>query len=831
MQVKPGIIALLATAVSAATLPLTPAHSQQNMEQGKALEEIVVTARRREENLQSTPLSITAFSHDDLQIRGVRDLKDLANFTANLTFENGPSARRNIPTIRGLGAPDLANESNNVGVFIDGAYVSAREIVNIAMLDIERVEVVRGPQNALYGRSTFAGAINYVTRRPGEEVYTELEATVAEDNEARLFGVVSGPLAGDWLSGRLALGYETDDGTYTNGVLSGGLGGFENWNAMGTLRFMPNERSDILLDVMYTDMELNSAALGRYPNNCGINPSPAQDTLYYTCGEIPGAASTSELGLSGDAYSMKGDQTRLALTIDIDFEPMSFISITAYTDIDQTSFADLDRTQGGEDRWGHTFNTNWFPIPAPVDGCINCDDVIDFSGEIPSYFNENSNGGSKYLSQEFRLTSPDDQRLRWIGGLFYFNQESENQTGLTQDITDVLDELPDNYRDGTFVFFDPFVDRWFRSDFSPNNVFVEGPEQNIVQLSTKDTTQWAAFGALDYDFTDRWTGTVELRYTNEKRKLVDVFDSFFGTGEVLNDTYSSRNDFWDPRFNLRYEHNESFMYYGSVARGSRTGDCNPGTLPDELSSLKCYDPERNWTYELGARTGWLDNTLIFNATAFYVDWTDMQFRTQIPEVFPSTVTTNLGDLSSKGVELEVQWLATEGLMLSAALGTADPKFEDEQVDFGTSTLCLSGVIDPDRCLPNPINPSDTRRYANIEGNQLRRTSDITMNFGLQYFRPVNANLDWYTRWDYRYQSKQYQEMHNELWTPSSAIVDGRIGLRAGKYDISLWVRNLTDENAPISAYAFPSDLNNSDNVTSVVNRERRRFGATVNMRF
>jgi outer membrane receptor protein involved in Fe transport len=209
----------------------------------------------------------------------------------------------------------------------------------------------------------------------------------------------------------------------------------------------------------------------------------------------------------------------------------------------------------------------------------------------------------------------------------------------------------------------------------------------------------------------------------------------------------------------------------------------------------------------------------------------MQFRTQIPEVFPSTVTTNLGDLSSKGVELEVQWLATEGLMLSAALGTADPKFEDEQVDFGTSTLCLSGVIDPDDCLPNPINPSDTRRYANIEGNQLRRTSDITVNYGLQYFRPVNANLDWYTRWDYRYQSKQYQEMHNELWTPSSAIVDGRIGLRAGKYDISLWVRNLTDENAPISAYAFPSDLNDSDNVTSVVNRERRRFGATVNLRF
>jgi iron complex outermembrane receptor protein len=693
------------------------------------------------------------------------------------------------------------------------------------------VEVVRGPQNALYGRGTFAGAINYVTRRPGEEFYGELEATAAQDNEARLFGIVSGPLAGDWLAGRLALGYETDDGTYTNGNLSGGLGGFENWNAMGTLRFMPHERVDILLDAMYTDMQTNSAALGRYPNNCGINPSPFQNTAFYTCGEIPGAESTKELGLSGDAYSMKGEQSRLALTIDIDFDAVSFTSISAYSDIEQTSLADMDRTQGGEANWGHTFNNNWFPIPAPVDGCINCGDVIAFDSEIPSYFNANSNGGSKYWSQEFRFASSDEQRLRWIGGMFYFNQESDNQTGLAQDISSVLDVLPDNYRDGTFDFLDPHSNSWYRSDFSPMNVFTEGAKQNIVQLSTKNTTQWAAFGAIDYDFTDQWTGGIELRYTNEKRELVDVFDSFFGTGEVLNDTYTSRNDFVDPRFNLRYQHNESFMYYGSVARGSRTGDCNAGTLPDELSSLKCYDPERNWTYELGARTGWFNNTLSFNATAFYVDWSDMQFRTQVPEVFPSTITTNLGALSSKGVELEVQWLATDGLTLSAGVGTADPKFEDEQVDFGTSALCSSGVIDPGSCLENPINPSDTKRYANIEGNQLRRTSDRTVNFGLQYFRPVTTNLDWYTRWDYRYQSKQYQEMHNELWTPSLAIVNGRIGLRAGKVDVSLWVRNLMDENAPMSAYAFMSDLNSSDSVTSVVNRERRRFGLTLNMHF
>ena len=253
------------------------------------LEEIVVTARKREEGLQEVPVSISAFTNDDLRERGIRDLRDLANFTPNLTFESGPSARRNVPTIRGLGAPDLANENNNVGVFIDGVYVSARESINLAMLDIDRVEVVRGPQSALYGRSTFAGAINYVTRKPSDELYTEVEVTAAQNDELRILGILSGPLVSDKLSGRIAAGYETDDGTYKNGSLSGGLGGFENTHLMGTLRFTPSDTTEILFDLSWADLETQSAALGRYPNNCGINPAPSQDTDFYSCGEIPGA--------------------------------------------------------------------------------------------------------------------------------------------------------------------------------------------------------------------------------------------------------------------------------------------------------------------------------------------------------------------------------------------------------------------------------------------------------------------------------------------------------------------------------------------------------------
>jgi iron complex outermembrane receptor protein len=709
----------------------------------------------------------------------------------------------------------------------------------------------------LYGRSTFAGAINYVTRKPSDEFYSEVEVTGAQDSEYRVMGIVSGPLINETLSGRFAAGYETDDGTYSNSGSSGGLGGYENTHLMGTLRFTPSDSVEILLDGAWSDLETNSAALGRYSNNCGINQAPSQDTLFYSCGKITGAKSTDELGLSSPAYSMDGDQARVNLTVNIDFEPFTFSSITAWNHTDQDSFADLDRTAGGEIRWGHIANVPeavWEEgqVPgAPVQTCLACfrnparindfrDPQADPNGEwsqLPTYFNENSNGDSKYLSQEFRLTSPGDQRVRWMAGVFGFHQETQNQTGLTVDISSVMDFLSPDYADGDFIFFDEYSGLWLRSDFTPSNVFIDGAEQNIVQSSDKDTTQLAVFGSVNYDVNDRVTFTGELRYTYEDRELTDNFDAFFGDGSQLNNKYTSRDTFLDPRFSFQLQASDTKMFYISAAQGTRSGDCNPGELPftqQQLDEFKCYDPESNWTYELGGRTDWLDNTLRFNMTFFYVDWEDVQFRTQIPELGNlSTITTNLGELTSYGAEMDANWLLTDRLSASLGYGFSDPKFDDDEMllDFGTSPLCSSGAIDASKCFSNPADPGNSRRYVDIAGNQLRRTSRHTFNAGLQYTDTLVAEWDWYTRWDYRYQSKQYQEMHNEIWTPSMQIVDARIGTRNDNLDVSFWVRNLTDETTPLSAYAFQSDLNNSDYATTVVNRERRRFGVTANYHF
>ena len=120
---------------------------------------------------------------------------------------------------------------------------------------------------------------------------------------------------------------------------------------------------------------------------------------------------------------------------------------------------------------------------------------------------------------------------------------------------------------------------------------------------------------------------------------------------------------------------------------------------------------------------------------------------------------------------------------------------------------------------------------NVQGNQLRRTSKQTFNFTADYEAPLANDWNWYSRWDYRYQSRQFQEQHNAIWVGSRNLVNGRIGISSDNYDLSIWVRNLTNDKTPMSAYAFTSDLNNSDSVTTVVNSERRRYGITGQVRF
>lgn len=241
---------LIGAVAAAAIVPLTPAAAQEGESvKDNALEEVVVTARKVEERLLDVPVSITAFTAVEIERAGIRDLNDLAALTPGLTFSNVFGELLPTPVIRGVAPTDI-NGENNAAIFVDGVFISGREGLNFSQLDLERIEVVKGPQAALYGRNAFSGAINYVTARPTDEFKGKAEATLGSDDQRSASVALSGPLLEGTLKGRLAVLWDDFDGTYDNRIAGGpDIGGHEYKTAQAALYFTPTEMFDALLSV------------------------------------------------------------------------------------------------------------------------------------------------------------------------------------------------------------------------------------------------------------------------------------------------------------------------------------------------------------------------------------------------------------------------------------------------------------------------------------------------------------------------------------------------------------------------------------------------------
>jgi len=231
------------------------------------VDEMLVTARKKEESLQDVPIAITAFSAEQLQRAGINSLSDVAAFTPGLTFTSLFGEFLPVPVIRGV-APTAIFGENNVAVFIDGVFVAGREGLNASQLDLERIEVLKGPQSTKYGRNAFAGAINYVTARPGDELEVEAKFNVGnyEKREARIS--VSGPLAGDKLLGRIALGIDEWAGSYDNALSNLDIGGYQYKTLQTSLWFTPTDSFDVQWALYLSDDEIDDSARSTVPANC-----------------------------------------------------------------------------------------------------------------------------------------------------------------------------------------------------------------------------------------------------------------------------------------------------------------------------------------------------------------------------------------------------------------------------------------------------------------------------------------------------------------------------------------------------------------------------------
>jgi iron complex outermembrane receptor protein len=857
------------------------------------IEEITVTARNRTENLQEVPLAISAFSSDQLDKAVIKNVNDLANFTSNMTFNSSENGRLNIPVIRGMGMIDTRGFDNNVSIFLDGVFVSGRSSQNLAMLDLERVEVVKGPQSALYGRNSFSGAINYVTKKPTNEFAGKITTTVDLDNIRQVVASISGPIIDGKLSGSLAIDSDHNGGTYSNRPVDQEyqLGGHDNESIMATLRYTPDESTDIVFSVFHGSENIDQLPLSIDSNNCGEynNPSGGYDkgAPYYHCGEINGSG-TDEFSMSPEAYSAKGDSSRFTLKMDFDYDEYSVISTSSYSESNNHGNMDLDRGYRGAQNYGWTTiaaaqsyfyggplagrRANLGPMgtrpllssdpgfPAPT---------ISFGGLFAAdTYLGSQNLDQDYLSQEIRIESNTDQRIRWSAGAFYFKSDSISSTAFNVDVSDALkasglpaDELifltaeplyfptafhpmfgfPIAFFNGNMGISHPVLAQPSLDPATTGIIWWEGSNpNNHLTSGINKVTQHALFGSFEYDVTDQVTVTTELRWTNDNRTLLSTKDDFFFSLKTFEEAgvpayHEVKHDYLDPRFTVSYKATEDAMLYASASHGTRSGGINP-SLP--ITADPSFEPEENWTYEVGAKTTWLNGRLQINGAAFVIDWTDAQFR-QILSNFLTT-TANSEGLDISGFEVDFIYNPIDHLLISGGYGYADAEFADGTLWTGGNAFC-SKMLDggssiyqtlPINCVTSTING---KSYPDMSKKMPKRSSKTTANLAVEYRRSlpesVMNDLNGFVRLDAFYRSKQYMDEMNVAFVPDRVVMNFSAGIESSNFDLKIWVRNLLDDDKPIYAQQFGTDFNSQLTTSSVVNPALRQIGFTGTYRF
>ncbi len=747
-------------------------------------EEILVTARRREENLQTIPISIAAFTAEALEARSVRDLRDLGDFTPNVDFSisNGLGGGSSEATvfIRGIGQLDTALFADpGVGIYVDGVYLARASGSVLDLLDLERVEVLRGPQGTLFGKNTTGGAISLVTRKPGPDKSFLVELTGGELD--RLDGRLVANLP---LSERAFVSFaaaSTNRDGFVEGLITGEDYTDDDRDSLrGALRWLASDSVVVDLSAELTRerelaagqtlLSVDSTPLIDFYNQAlaGAGLTPVGDA--FVTGDLRQTNSTGEHRNHGDVAGATATVTWTTGAVDL-------TSISAYREID-------------------------FDVAADGDG-------------VPRLLAERSfRQQQDQWSQEIHLsgTAAGDsdrgsRRLSWLVGGLYFTESSEEDslTLIFGDLFAALEAAPGpNYAPPGVPSFlcspgpPPPGLPCFGGAGNPLNFafFVGAGDVERMEL---ETDSWAIFGEGTYALSDRLAATFGLRYTAEEKQ----FRFFRAPGSGLPPLDLFNSDDWDafsPRFSLSYQASDNAMIYASAARGFKSGGFNGRPLEREV--LDPYDPETVWTYELGWKTEGYGGRLRLDGAAFFSDYRDIQFSASLNiDGMLVAVFQNAGQAEAAGFELELSARPARGFDLAAGLGYIDTEYTElENVDGAT----LDGVFP--------------------------KTPEWTFSFSPQYAFPVRGGGTVTLRADYSYRSEVFNDVANspQIVQDGYGLVNARAAWasQSGDWELALFGTNLADEEYlehGFFAAAFGAAIGTAG--------RPREWGASVRRRF
>ena len=756
----------------------------QDTEEYAGIEEIVVTAEKREQSIQDIPLSVAAIGGDDVRIGKITGLNDVAFKTPGLSFNQFNIGEPRV-YIRGIGnSSDSAASDQAVGVFLDEVYIGRTGGVGFDLFDLERIEILRGPQGTLYGKNTNGGAINIVTTRPSQDGEVKVRASVGNYSMVHLGAVLNGGIT-DSIAGKLVLSFKNRDGYGKNVITSdevramgdfsrspiigGSIGAagsgeelqdLENRSIRGQLLFDISDRTSLLLGADYAKDVSNGSC--RHLQNLDL--------------AIQGLGAFWELGMS-EAYmaddrhcatQFDTEQEREIMgamgRLEVDFDWATFLSITAWRSSDYVFVDDLT---------GIPLNDLAAPSPPGLSPPLSFpgvftapENVIDGVDEV-----------AKQFSQEFRLTGSSD-RLDWLAGAFYMREEVERFEEFYTQYSTLLQ----------FLGLAPIGDVLFTQD--------------------NTTTSVAVYGQLDWHVSDRWTLTYGLRWSDDEKEItqdsIDLLGTGFPTGVPLIlpefPAPVSASDSWSEvtqKVSVSFNPTDDVMLYATYSEGFKSGAFQSQTnLP--ATAAESVEPEIVENVELGMKSSWWDNRIQFNVSYYDMDYEDLQ-------VFglSNTFLLILGNAQaeSKGFDVEFNILATDNLMISTTYNHSDATYTDF-IDAGGNDVAGNDLV----FAPNGAFSIDANYDVDL-ANGAALQFNVAYNWKDAYFT-ATSNLE-----------KTKQESLGMLgasasWTSSD-----------GSWIATLWGKNLSDELQISNRIVDPTAI------TSELYMPPRTYGLTVTKSF
>ncbi|MCP3674588.1 MAG: TonB-dependent receptor [Gammaproteobacteria bacterium] len=750
---------------------------------------VTVTAQKRVERLEEVPISMSVFPQEEIDQTGIQELRELAGQIPNLTISQGTDFGAKI-LIRGVGSNtrNIAFDSR-VGVYLDGVYLGQGPALNQDLVDLEQVEVLRGPQGSLFGKNTIAGAISLVSQKPHDELEGKFTVNAGNYNALEVKGSVNIPFS-EALSGKFAFSNRTRDGYITNT--------FDSSMVPTTMNVMHPVYG--LLNLPLCDQLGGTSPAGCVAGPVGANTEPDtskkfnnQDTQSWraqvrlqpndkldiniafdglSSDRIPMLAipQTETFGSGLDyvspdpyevAYSHNGDETReifgANMTIDYDMDNgYALRSITSYRETELVYFSDTDAS------------------------------VIDFL--TVTYADD-----YKQKTQEFQLISPDDRAFKYVVGAYFYDQSA------------FADHDADAGNAGFFFGIAPGGGAFYEADV--------------------DTSSSAVFMSGSIDFNEQWKLGFGFRYSEETKDLDWALQGAYSGAFMIGSTatggmQSSRTDRqFSPTLSMNYALNDETQLYAKYSTGFKSGGYNLDyIIQTDLDAGIEFDVETAISYEFGYKANLLENRMSLNIALFSIEYDDYQVNQFFDLGFdPVTGTqltsiriSNAAKVITDGAEVEMKFRMTDDFTVTGSLGFLDATFDDFPGGYSV--------------LSEPSDPDSAKESVNAAGNKLPMAADFNATLGLQYYTridslggdllmrlDVNHTGDYYTSIE-NIKSLDISGLHGVIFSldlphygipatidwgyvEANTTMSGRVGLISdGAWEVYLWGRNLTDEN-------------------------------------